>query len=279
MDVLATGLGALEGPVVCQDGSVLVTSIDRGKLYRLLNGRVEIFAATGGGPNGATEGLDSQIFVAQNGGVPPAKNEIPSLAGVQVVGPQGDVRMLGSGMHSPNDLCFGPDGLLYVTDPTRKPERDEGRIWRCNVQTGECTLMMMCDWYPNGIGFGFEDDYVYVADSRHCRIVRIPLEGFCTDCVQTVIRIDHGIPDGFAFDAEGDLLVACPTRAPEGGDVQVYADGKLRQVIKPGTSKLYTNLAISPDGRIYVCDADTGSVLCDTWRSPALPLHPFRIRP
>ena len=99
MQVLGTGLGALEGPVTCRDGSLIVTSIDQGKLYRIADGRAQVFAITGGGPNGATEGEHGLIYVAQNGGAAPAKNEIPSAAGVQVVEHSGELRRFGDEMH------------------------------------------------------------------------------------------------------------------------------------------------------------------------------------
>jgi gluconolactonase len=276
MQVLASQLGALEGPVNCQDGSLVVTSIDQGRLYRLTGDRVEVLAVTGGGPNGATESEDGSIYVAQNGGAAPARNEIRSAPGVQVIDPSGALTRFGDGMLSPNDICFGPDGYLYVTDPTRKPERDDGRIWRCNVKTRECTQILACDWYPNGIGFSTDPDWIYVADSRHCRIVRIPIKDPKPETVETLFQLDHGIPDGFAFDVEGNLLVACPRFEPAGGDVQVYRDGKLIETLRLGTSKLYTNLSISKDSRLYVCDAEGGQILTGPWRCPGLLLHPFR---
>lgn len=266
----------IEGPVACRDGSLAVTCFDRGEVYRIRNGEVQVLAITGGGANGAAEGTDGRMFIAQNGGTPPAVNKARSPAGVQVIEPSGALRHFGIGMHSPNDLCFGPDGYLYVTDPTRKPERDDGRIWRCDIRTQECVKIFECDWYPNGIGFSLEDDWMYVADSRHARIVRIPLADVRSGTVETVIEIERGAPDGFAFDADGNLVVACPQPGSGSGDVQVYKGSKLVDVLRPGSSRLYTNLAISQDKRIYLCDADTGSVLMDNWPCAGLPLHPFR---
>ncbi len=276
LEILASGLGAIEGPVTCRDGSLVVTSMSHGKVYRIADGRAQVLAVTRGGPNGATEGPDGNIYISQNGGCPPFRNDLPCPPGVQVIEKNGDVRQFGAGMVSPNDLCFGPDGLLYVTDPTRKPERDDGRIWRCDVRTGECELILTCDWYPNGIGFSVEDEYMYVADSRHRRIVRIPLANPDPKTVETVFKLDHGIPDGFAFDLQGNFIVACPCFDPPGGDVQVYREGKLVESLQLGKSPLYTNLAISPDAKIYICDATEGNVLSGPWISPGLPLHPFR---
>jgi gluconolactonase len=276
MEVIASGLGVLEGPVTCQDGSVVVTSIDQGRLYRIRDGKSEVLAETRGGPNGATEGADGRIYVSQNGGAAPAKSDVLAPAGVQVISPNGSIEHFGLGMVAPNDLCFGPDGFLYVTDPSRIPNRDDGRIWRCNPKTLECQMLLHCDWYPNGIGFDKETDFVYVADSRHCRIVRIPLDDFSEGAVETVITIDHGIPDGFAFDVDANLLVACPNFKTS-GDVQVYRDGMLKEVIRLGTSNLYLNLAISEKRDLYICDGSRGEVLRLDWEYPGLPLYPFRM--
>ena len=276
MDIFAKDVGFNEGPVDCQDGSLVVTSLDLGKVFRITQGQVSVLAETGGGANGATEGRDGQIFVTQNGGTPPALNRIRSRAGVQVIDRKGNVAIFGFHMKSPNDLCFGPDGYLYVTDPTRKPERNDGRIWRCNVETRECEQIFACDWYPNGIGFSRESDCFYVADSRHSRIIRLPLVNPRPDRIDVVIQLEHGKPDGFAFDIEGNLIVACPNPDEPPGDVQVYRDGKLLEVLRPGNSTFYTNVALSRDRRLYVCDADNGNVLVAPWHCPGLALYPFR---
>src|SRR5438874_2418424 len=55
--VVAEGLRFPEGPVALSDGSVLVVEIEGGALSRCtLDGRVEMIAQTGGGPNGAAIG-------------------------------------------------------------------------------------------------------------------------------------------------------------------------------------------------------------------------------
>ena len=277
MEVFQSDLGFIEGPVITRDGAVVVTSIDRGLLYRIADGRARVLAELGGGPNGATEGPDGVIYVAQNGGQWPAENRVPAAPGIQAVAPDGTVRVVTGVATSPNDLAFGPDGRLYFTDPTRKPERDDGRIYACDIETGEVELLLTCDWYPNGIGFSAEDDKLYVADSRHSRIVRFPLDAVRPERMEVCCQMTRGLPDGFAFDRAGRLVIACPGLGGAPGNLQVWTPGgALVEEIDLGTSPFYTNLAISAAGEIYVCDSSAGRLLAGRWPSPGLALHPFR---
>src|ERR1700761_8577362 len=67
--VLATGLRFPEGPVVMEDGSVVLVEIARGTITRVaLDGTVSVIAETGGGPNGLATGPDGALYVCNNGG-------------------------------------------------------------------------------------------------------------------------------------------------------------------------------------------------------------------
>ena len=69
MEVIATGLAFPEGPVVMDDGSVILVEIQRGTLTRVSpSGDVDVIADLGGGPNGAALGPDGHCYVCNNGG-------------------------------------------------------------------------------------------------------------------------------------------------------------------------------------------------------------------
>ena len=278
---LASDVGFAEGPVITQSGEIYVTSIDHGRIYRITDSGAEVFADLGGGANGATVDKDGNLYVAQNGGRWSHGGPwwgLDSVGGVQVVRPDGTFDWVTKDPIGPNDLCFGPDGYLYVTDPTRAPQAADGRIWRVDPESCEAELLLSVPWFPNGIGFG-ADGMLYLASTWDSKIVRFALdEGKLFD-PQPVIEMEYGHPDGFAFDSEGNLLIgAISQNDNETGDIQVWSpSGTLLDVFRPGDGSKYTNVALGSDHTLIVAASSLGEVLSvDNWPTAGLPLHPFR---
>src|SRR5580700_7581249 len=67
-EVLGSGLGFTEGPVVADDGSVYCVDIDGGRILRLAGGEATAVAMPGGGPNGMAPDSETTAIVANNGG-------------------------------------------------------------------------------------------------------------------------------------------------------------------------------------------------------------------
>lgn len=252
-------------------------------------------AETGGGPNGAVEGHDQVLYIAQNGGraagagdherpeTPESARAPDMTGGVQAIDAVGNVSWVTRDPIAPNDLCFGPDGCLYITDPTRtdasgRRTRSDGRLWRYSFERGEAGLLSSVEWYPNGIGFGFEDDALYVASTGERRIVRFPLSPSGLGEPETYIQMERTGPDGFAFATDGSLVVCGVTADGSPGDIQIWsADRQLLDVIEPGSDSRYTNVALAPGGTCYITSSNLGAVLAtDDLGLEPLPLHPFR---
>jgi gluconolactonase len=281
IQTIATGVGFAEGPVITPEGEVFVTSIDHGRVYRITDAGAETFAELGGGANGATLGEDGTLYVAQNGGrwshQGPAWG-LDSVGGVQAVQLDGSVQWVTQDPISPNDLCFGPDGYLYVTDPTRAPRGADGRIWRVDTDSGEAELLLSVPWFPNGIGFG-AGDAVYLASTWEASIVRFTLNKGQLADPETVIEMEYGYPDGFAFDAEGNLLVGAISDTEDSpGEIQVWSpSGSLLDTLRPGPGSKYTNIALGEDRTLIIAGSSLGEVLSvEEWPVAGLPLHPFR---
>jgi gluconolactonase len=275
--VLAEGLGFAEGPVVAVDGTIYVTSISNGLVYRVMEGRAEVHGKVGGGPNGATIDADGTLYIAQNGGrfVRDGPRWTPdSVGGIQRVSPDGEVSWVTREPISPSDLCIGPDGLIYLTDLTRAARPIDGRLWRIDPRDGAPELLRSVGWFPNGIGFG-SDDLLYVASTHALQILRVDVE---TGAEDVAIQLTEGSgPDGFAFDREGNIVIAAIGNEGERGSIQTWsADGKMIDIFHPGNSRAYTNVAFTPDGDLVITDASAGQAIIAVGFGDGLPLHPFR---
>jgi len=280
--ILASDLAFPEGPVWLGPGRVAFTEI-RGQCVSLWEGgRVRRVAMTGGGANGATLGPDGALYVANNGGLSLghegrwiAPEPIPGR--IQRVTLDGDVRdvaveLPGAAPNRPNDLCFGPDGLLYYTDPHNWEDIGNlgvGRVARTTL-AGQVELLAEVPAFPNGIAFG-RDDRLYVAQSVTQRILVLePRPGTASDVHCTLPR---GFPDGFCFDAGGRLYVAGSL-----GDVLVVfeRDGTVSEIVEMGTGSEPTNCCLG-DGVLYVTLAGTGQLVSLDMPVEPLPLYPARL--
>src|SRR5437879_248960 len=71
LNILAEGLAFPEGPIALDDGSVILVEVRGATLKRVRpDGRAEVLAVLGGGPNGAALGPDGAVYVCNNGGYP-----------------------------------------------------------------------------------------------------------------------------------------------------------------------------------------------------------------
>lgn len=293
-----TGLG--EGPVWCPDGTLVITSVDRGLLYRTWpgSGQMEVIADTGGAPNAAQLASDGGFVVTQAGGFdlsafspahprrppgvpvlyqPPATPR-PVRPGLQRVTPDGRVHYLADeGFLAPNDLTVTADGTVYFTDPpplARAEDRARliGRVW--SYRAG--TLSMVADGfaYCNGIAAGRYGSLVVV---EGLGLQRLGLDGSREPIIE---KVSEGAADGVCLDVDGRIYAAAnPDRA-----VKVIEEGRVVEclTVPGGDLGVLTNCCFGgPDGRtLFVNDAFHGRVLAwESMPSPGLPLHPWPVPP
>jgi gluconolactonase len=252
IEMIADGLGFTEGPAYLPDGRVAVVSVSHGCVYIMdLGGGSPERIDTGGGANGLCIGSDGSIYVAQNGGNFGA--DATAEPGVQVIR-DGRVDYLAVGMDAPNDLVFGPDGQLWVTDTRAEmdifhpDESKPGWLWTVDIATGAKELILESGpvWI-NGLGFSPDSTRLLVTATSGAQLVRYPmratgaLDGHAGEVVHT---FERGWPAGMAVRADGASWVAMTggdrlDLAGEGGQI-------LDSVVLPHGA-LPTNVCLCPD--------------------------------
>lgn len=276
--VVAADVGFCEGPVWTQAGRLAFVSEDHGCIYEITAEGPRLLAETQGGANGLTEGPDETLYVAQNGGQIGADRlqRGPAEPGIQQVRP-GKVDYLVSGLEAPNDICFGPDGRLYFTDPRgpATPENQQpGRIFADDLD-GNLQLLAEGPAYPNGLAFDATGEYLYVAETFRLRVLRYAYLDGTLGQPDIFCETGPGFPDGMCFDTDGRLYVG----ATMAGNVQVYSPGGERiDSLSCGDGSMPTNCCFGGPGgsTLYVTDTMGRRVLAFETEARGLPLYPFR---
>src|SRR5689334_3139470 len=247
---LGSGLGFTEGPVVADDGTVFGVDIDGGRVLRLADGRVEVVATPGGGPNGMAPDSPTTALVANNGGFlwteidgvripihhPTHTNEPPDFTGgwiERVDLTSGAVEVLhrecdGRALRGPNDLVVDEVGGVWFTDhgKGRRASVDRGGLYYIPPEGDRVVEKAFPLLGPNGVGLAPDNRRVYVAETFTGRL--------------------------WAWDlaAPGEIALASGSMTVRHGGRCVVA-----------TSYSFDSLAVEADGRIVIGGIADGIVV------------------
>jgi gluconolactonase len=214
IDVIADGLGFTEGPVWLPDDRVALTSISHGCVYIVdpRDGALERID-TGGGPNGLACSADGTLYVAQNGGAWGGSGT--AEPGVQVITGT-HVDYLVEGLGAPNDLTFGPDGRLWITDTRAEFDISTpgaglpGHVYATDVDSGD-TRRVIDDGpvFINGLGFDRDGSRLLVTATLSSQLLSyvISPDG-AVGAPEVVHTFADGWPDGMTVSADGHYWVA-----------------------------------------------------------------------
>lgn len=298
MTLLADGLAFPEGPVMMDDGSVIVTEIAAGRLTRIrADGSRHVVAQTGGGPNGAAIGPDGALYVCNNGGFEWSRMDGMLIPGAAAPDYQtgriervdlatGLVERLYAGcdghrLSGPNDLMFDAAGGFWFTDLGKHFARhtDHGGLYHAQAD-GSSIRCAVHGPNMNGVGLSPDGGTVYAALTYIGDIVAFDISGPGTVAPgvlealpgRVVARFGPRVLlDSLAMLADGRIAQATLVAAP-GIAVVDPADGACS--ITPFDDLLTTNIAFGgPDMRdAVVCLSSTGRLVRLRWPDPGLKL-------
>ncbi len=306
---VADGLMFPEGPIAMPDGSVLLVEIRRGALTRVFpDGRTEIIAETGGGPNGAALGPDGRVYICNNGGFewldepgglvrPIGQARDYSGGRIEAVDiGTGAVEVLytecgGRPLKGPNDLVFDGEGGFWFTDLGKV--RDDERSWdRTGIHYARADGSFIAEAAfplitPNGIGLSPDDSVLYVAETQTGRLWAFDIEApgvlrkqpWPSPHGGRLVNQTHGYRtlDSLALDADGNICVA--TLMDPG--ISIFrADGAGLEHV-PMPDPYTTNICFGgPELRTaFITQSREGKLLSCRWPVAGLPLHYLNERP
>jgi len=257
--LVGRGLTFAEGVNFGPDGTLYCVDVEGGGVWRLPpGGQLREWVRTGGKPNGTRFGPGGSLFVADCGRRAILRLDTGSGA-ERVYADSCDGRPFAG----PNDLCFGPDGTLYFTDPEGSTLENRGGAVYAIAPGGAVARLASGLAYPNGIGVTPDGSVLVVAETFTGILHRYSLEqqAYGVELAPLATLSPAGEaepvagPDGLAFCADGLLYVAHYGTA----FVRVIApDGTLVASLPAGGASP-TNVALW-QGSLYVTEGDSGSV-------------------
>jgi len=276
-----------EGPVGLDGSQWYVTEMDTGSIYRIGATAKRTVVAETSRPNGLAVDGDGALWIAES--------KDPGLLRLDV---GADVPTVVTTMASdepllwPNDLCFGPDGMIYLTDsgalfdqfnadhrPLAERQMD-GRVVAVDPTTGKARILDRGLQFANGMAVGPDGESLFVAETITGLIHSYPLSDISPRTRRTfgsVLRrapTDYpriAGPDGMAFDEEGRLLVAVLT---QGTLTVLGSDGRVQEHVALPDS-FPTNVAFGGPHRstVLVTGCETGVLYGLDWDCEGLELH------
>lgn len=298
--IVTDGLLFPEGPVALPDGSVLVVEIRGGRLVRVtMDGRREVVAELGGGPNGAAIGPDGFCYVCNNGGFnwitapdghvrPQGRATGYAGGGIQRVDlATGKVEMLythcgAEALKGPNDIVFDGRGGFYFTDHGKTYDRlmDRGAVYYAAVDGSAIHEVVFPMLTPNGVGLSPGGAILYVSETETGR-----LWSFAVTAPGEVVKQPwpspnggrfHGGPlgyqrfDSMALEEGGNICQATLVR----GGISVFSPGGEHLEFHEAPEGYSTNICFGgPDMRTaFITLSGYGQLAAVDWPRPGLRL-------
>ncbi|HTO52333.1 MAG TPA: SMP-30/gluconolactonase/LRE family protein [Myxococcota bacterium] len=297
---VTSGLKFPEGPVVMADGSVIVVEIQSGDVTRVLpNGKKQLVAHVGGGPNGAAIGPDGALYICNNGGFSWAKVQGVMLPGHQAADytggsiqrvdlSSGKVDVLythcdGRQLSGPNDIVFDKTGGFWFTDHAKSTHhhRVHGALFYARPDGSHISCAIAELAGPNGVGLSPDDKTVYYAETFSGRLFAAKIAkpgqlaktaGLLPGGVYVGQTPGYSLYDSLAVQANGDVCVATLINS---GISTISPKGKVTfKSLAQYKDPLVTNIAFGGKGMktAWITVSGRGLLISMPWPKPGLEL-------
>jgi len=295
-EVIAEGLQFPEGPIVMPDGSIVLVEIARGTLSRVWNGRTEVIANLGGGPNGAAIGPDGAVYVCNNGGFEWREISgflVPVRAAADYTTGRIERVDLATGrferiyekfdgerLGGPNDIVFDRTGGFWFTDMGKSfaRQRDHSCLFYARPDGSHLHRAVHPVVSFNGVGLSPDEKVVYCNDTETQKLwafdITEPgrLAPFTFGRRGRIVCTlpGHQLLDSLAVEANGNV---CSATLLNGGITIFKPDGSYEHVALP--DPLTTNICFGgADLRdAYITLSGTGKLVKARWPRPGLKLN------
>lgn len=281
MEILADGLAFPEGPVVMQDGSVIVVELAGGRITRCWNGRKETVCEIGGGPNGAAIGPDGALYVCNNGGL-----DLEKFQNARGPGSEGRIERVdlmtgrferlydscdGIPLEAPNDLVFDADGRLWFTDlgKTHDGIRTASGLFGCLPDGSAISAINRHAISYNGVGLSPDGRHLYCADTHQARLYRYERK-LAPQHPEWIATAPGPVGfDSLAVTAAGNICVAT---LYQGGITTINPQGATSK--RPFDDTYVTNIAFSGVDMqdAFITLSAQGVLIRTRWDEPGLKL-------
>jgi gluconolactonase len=296
----AEDLSIPEGPIFLPDGCMVLVEMgrDHGSVTHISSdGKTKKIMARSGRPNGLAPDKEGNLWLAESLPASLVKIKLGDCYGPVLL--EYEVFLTecnGESFLFPNDLAFGPDGALYLTDsgiaapecyedfsagkirPDFMEMKTDGRIYKINTKTKEIEKLDSGIQFTNGIAFG-PDKNLYVNESLTGNVYKYPWkDGKIVGERQTFGNVwDKQNPawlkasDGMKFGNDGCLYC---TVAGQGDVIVLGRDGNWVKQIKT-QGQVPTNLVFGLNGekKIYVTENEYGTVEVHNVNTDGFPLY------
>jgi sugar lactone lactonase YvrE len=277
-------IGPHEGPedaTAGSDGRIYSTAASGVVLRYDAQGKVEVFAETGGRPLGIAADADGTLVVAN------------AYLGLQRIAPDGSVETILDALGDQdlvyaNNLAIGTDGKIYFSESSTKfgaaanggsyaaslldinEHGGHGRVIEFDPVSGNSRLVLEALNYANGVAISEDQTFLLVAETASYRILKHWLNGPRAGETQLLLDNLPAFPDNISRGMHGRFWVGLV--APRNALIDRFSDKPfVRKILQRFPARLRPSavphsqvIAINSDGEVLMNLHDAGA------RFPAL---------